>query len=128
MAIINRRHFVRQTAFSAAFYASPLKGSEDSRELWDDRGLNNPSLDAESIRKLASSVTGDVITPDSPEYETARLIFNRAFDRRPAVIVRCVPHPMLRARSSLPRPNTCHWRCVAEATAGSGSGCAMVAW
>jgi FAD/FMN-containing dehydrogenase len=89
MAIINRRHFVRQTAFSAAFYAYHLKASPESRELWDERGQNEPPLDADSIRKLSSSVIGAVITPDGPEYETTRLIFNRAFDRRPAVIVRC---------------------------------------
>jgi FAD/FMN-containing dehydrogenase len=34
-----------------------------------------------------------VITPDAPEYESARLVFNRAFDRRPALIVRCAGAP-----------------------------------
>ena len=33
-------------------------------------------------------MSGQVITPETPDYESARLVFNRAFDRRPAVIVR----------------------------------------
>ena len=87
--IFNRRHFVRQTAFTAALCACPLISFEESGERCEERGQNGPPLDAESIRNLASGVNGNVITPNSPEYETARLIFNRAFDRRPAVIVRC---------------------------------------
>jgi FAD/FMN-containing dehydrogenase len=30
-----------------------------------------------------------VITPETPGYESSRLIFNRAFEKRPALIVRC---------------------------------------
>lgn len=30
-----------------------------------------------------------MITPEASDYESVRLVFNRAFDRRPAVIVRC---------------------------------------
>jgi hypothetical protein len=63
--------------------------SEESREPLDERSQNGPSLDADGIRKLASGVAGNVITPDSLDYEPARLIFNLAFDRHPAVIVRC---------------------------------------
>jgi FAD/FMN-containing dehydrogenase len=90
MALINRRHFVWQTAFAAAAsYACPLMTLKESRELSDERRQNGTPLDADSIRKLASEVAGNVITPDSLDYESARLIFNRAFDQRPAVIVRC---------------------------------------
>jgi FAD/FMN-containing dehydrogenase len=46
-------------------------------------------LDAAAVRKLASQTAGRVITPDSPDYELSRLVFNRAFDKRPALIVRC---------------------------------------
>jgi FAD/FMN-containing dehydrogenase len=48
-----------------------------------------PPLDPAAIGKLASEIAGHVITPDGREYEEARAVFNRAFDRRPAVIVRC---------------------------------------
>jgi FAD/FMN-containing dehydrogenase len=39
---------------------------------------------------LTSHVEGHVITPEASEYDAARSIFNRAFDRHPALIVRCV--------------------------------------
>jgi len=49
---------------------------------------NSSLLDAVAIRKLASEITGHVITPEAPDYEASRLVKNRAFDRHPAVIVR----------------------------------------
>lgn len=85
MAILNRRDFVRQTASAAALYASPLSASN----YLDGRGQDRSPLDAESIHKLTSHLVGNVITPQSSQYESARLVFNRAFDRRPAVIVQC---------------------------------------
>ena len=50
---------------------------------------NAAALDSATVRKLASQIAGRVITTDAPDYEAARLIFNRAFDLRPALIVRC---------------------------------------
>jgi hypothetical protein len=98
MAIIDRRHFVRQTVFAAAISVCPQIVSEESRELLNGRGKDGPALDPESIRKLASDVAGKVITPESSEYEASRSIFNRAFDRHPAVIVRCnAPSDVARA-------------------------------
>jgi len=93
VAIVNRRHFIGQTVAAAALYGCPRLSSNEARDLFNDRGQSSPPLDADSVRKLASNVTGHVITPNSSEYETARLIFNRAFDRRPAVIVRCSSSP-----------------------------------
>ena len=46
-------------------------------------------IDAAAIRKLASPITGHVITPEAPDYESSRLVGNRAYDRHPALIVRC---------------------------------------
>lgn len=90
MALMNRRQFVRQTAFAATLYGSPLRALGETRWLVNGDEPNAPPLDAAIIRKLASTVAGNVITPDSSNYEAARLIFNRAFDRRPGVIVRCI--------------------------------------
>ena len=84
-----RRRFVRQTAFAAALYACPLRAIGESPHLFDADKQDYSPLDSETIRKLTSRIVGHVITPDSSEYEGARSIFNRAFDRRPAVIVRC---------------------------------------
>jgi FAD/FMN-containing dehydrogenase len=37
----------------------------------------------------SSQISGHVITQEMPDYESSRLVFNRAFDRHPAVIVQC---------------------------------------
>ena len=89
MAILDRRHFIRQTALAASIYTWPLRPSAAAREFSDEHGQNVPPLDAAGIRRLSSHVAGSVITPDSPQYESARIVFNLAFDLRPAVIVRC---------------------------------------
>jgi FAD/FMN-containing dehydrogenase len=46
-------------------------------------------LNAGAIRSLASNIDGHVLTPEEPSYESARLVFNRAFDRHPALIIYC---------------------------------------
>src|SRR5579863_5794332 len=86
MAHSTRRRFVQQTALAAA----ALGGS---RRVFEAREQNAAPLDATAIRKFASQISGHVITPETPDYESARLIFNRAFDRRPALIVRCAGAP-----------------------------------
>jgi FAD/FMN-containing dehydrogenase len=89
MALVTRRHFVRQTALAAALYGCPVCAIAEARLLFDAQEQSRPPLDAATIRKLAAEIVGQIITPDGPEYEAARLIFNRAFDPHPAVIVRC---------------------------------------
>ena len=89
MALTSRRSFVRRTAFAAALYACPLSAFGRWCGLSDANNKNGALLDAAAIRKLASEIRGHVITPETPEYDAARLIFNRAFDRHPALIVRC---------------------------------------
>jgi hypothetical protein len=61
---------------------------ESYRLFYADKQHGAPP-DPQTIRKLASQIVGQVITPDAADYDAARSIFNRAFDRRPAVIVRC---------------------------------------
>lgn len=91
MALTSRRQFIQQTSLAAAaLHSSPIKGLE---AIFDRPEQNPAALESETIRKLASQITGHVITPDGPEYEAARLIFNKAFDQRPAVIVRCAGAP-----------------------------------
>jgi FAD/FMN-containing dehydrogenase len=48
----------------------------------------NHVLGAASVRELQSQLPGAVLTAGEPNYETARQIWNSAFDKRPAVIVR----------------------------------------
>jgi hypothetical protein len=90
VALVTRRRFVQQTALSAAALcgrSTKLLGA--GRRIFEDREQNPALLDAAAIRKLASQITGHVITPQAPDYESSRLVGNRAYDRHPALIVRC---------------------------------------
>jgi hypothetical protein len=90
MALITRRQFVQQTAFAAAaLYGRPLELLGEERRILGERDQNAAALDPAVIRKLASQISGHVITPEASDYESSRLVGNRAFDRHPALIVRC---------------------------------------
>ncbi|MFI1105717.1 FAD-binding oxidoreductase [Streptomyces melanogenes] len=47
--------------------------------------MNSPALE-----QLRAALQGQLITPDDPEYDTVRRVFNAMIDRRPALIVRCL--------------------------------------
>ena len=86
MARTSRRQFFQRTAFAAAaLYASPVRALVPAF----DAEQSVAPLDSAAVRELAFKVNGHVITPDWPSYESARMVFNRAFDQRPALIVRC---------------------------------------
>ncbi len=89
MAHITRRHFARQMAFAAAFCGRPLWTAGESHQHLDANTQNSAPPGPEAIRKLASGISGRVISPDSSEYDAARSVFNLAFNRHPAAIVRC---------------------------------------
>ena len=38
---------------------------------------------------LRANIRGEVVTPETPEYDEARKVWNGVIDRRPAIIVRC---------------------------------------
>ncbi len=42
------------------------------------------------IEQLRSSVRGTIVQPGDAAYESARMVYNRMIDKRPALIVRCV--------------------------------------
>ena len=97
MALVTRRRFARQTAFATALCACPLWAIGGPHGFFADK-QNGAPPDPQRIRKLASQIVGQVITPEAAEYEAARSIFNLAYDRHPAVIVRCVgPSDVARA-------------------------------
>ena len=90
MAVTTRRQFVRQSLFAAsALYRYPAQTLAGVRGILTGREQNVASVDPAEIRTLASTINGHVITPEAYDYEPSRLVFNRAFDLRPAVIVRC---------------------------------------
>jgi len=85
-----RREFVQQTALSAAaLCARPLEALAAARRAFEEQQQNAAALDAAAVRKFSSQVAGHVITPETPDYDSARLMFNRAFDKHRALIVRC---------------------------------------
>jgi FAD/FMN-containing dehydrogenase len=88
MATPSRRQFIQRAAGSlAALCAYPFTARpDDSPERLRE---NIRSIDAAVVRTLAAQIDGHVETPDTPDYESARLVFNRAFDRHPALIVYC---------------------------------------
>ena len=90
MALVTRRRFVQRTAFAAAaLYGRPMKLFGGARRIFGEAEQNAAPVDAAATRKLASQITGRVITPEAPDYEPSRLVGNRAYDRHPALIVRC---------------------------------------
>ena len=99
MSLSTRRRFVQQTALAAAaLYGCSNRGFAGLQEIEAAREENELAVDPAAIRALASKINGHVITPAAPDYEAARLIFNRAFDAHPAVIVRCAgPSDVARA-------------------------------
>jgi len=94
MTLMTRRQFVQQTALAAATVCGhPVRSHARSQRTFDTPKPNAAAVDPAAIRKLASEVAGHVTTPQAPEFESVRLVFNRAFDRRPALIVRCAGAP-----------------------------------
>lgn len=89
MTFITRRHFARQMVFAGALCGQPLWAIGESHRVSEADKQNGTPLDPQTIRKLVSQIVGQVITPEAADYDAVRSIFNRAFDRRPAVIVRC---------------------------------------
>jgi hypothetical protein len=122
MALITRRQFVQHTALSAcALYQSEFK-SLNLTEILERIDKKSASVDIASIQKLASKISGHVITPDAADYELARQVNNHAYDRRPAVIVRCA-NPADVARSlefGRSRSLPVSVRCGGHSSAGFG--------
>lgn len=76
MALSTRRRFVQQTALAAAaLYGRSNQAFAGLQEILAAREQNEPAVDPAAIRALASKINGQVITPEAPEYETARLDF-----------------------------------------------------
>lgn len=42
-----------------------------------------------TLEELATKIRGSVVTPQSPDYDEARAVYNAMHDRRPAAVVRC---------------------------------------
>jgi FAD/FMN-containing dehydrogenase len=47
------------------------------------------TLDEATIAEFKARLRGEVVTPESPNYDETRLIWNGMHDKRPALIARC---------------------------------------
>jgi hypothetical protein len=88
MHSISRRAFVHQAALLTAGVRT-LPDLTNALRSATPAQLQRRQLDSALVRRLASSLKGRVISPRENDYGSARLVFNRAFDRHPALIVRC---------------------------------------
>jgi FAD/FMN-containing dehydrogenase len=52
-------------------------------------GGETKAIKSEAISAFANSLRGEVLTPESPNYNEARSIWNAMIDRKPGLIVRC---------------------------------------
>jgi FAD/FMN-containing dehydrogenase len=51
--------------------------------------LKGTAVAESAIQKFQAALSGNLIRPGGPDYETARHIWNRSFDKHPGLIVRC---------------------------------------
>lgn len=125
MALTTRRQFIHQTSLAAAALCGrPVEAFGGTRPIFGVREQKSASLDPATIRELAFRIKGHIITLEASDYESSRLVENRAFDPHPALIVRCATvSDITQARATV-----CLWPCGAVAIAPQAMGRAMAAW
>ena len=60
--------------------------------LWDelpDRVFTDIGSDRDALKELQKNLRGDVILPNSPSYQTERMIWNPIFNEYPRAIIQC---------------------------------------
>jgi FAD/FMN-containing dehydrogenase len=96
MSVIKRRQFLRSTLatipaamlpYGKLFAASDLAVANDVEALTRDH--KEILLKAADVKDFAARLRGELLLRDSAGYDTARRIWNGAFDRHPALIARC---------------------------------------
>jgi hypothetical protein len=73
MALITRRQFVQQAAFSAGALCGYSSHHFEGAEI-PQQGAKSTPVDVDSIRKMTSKIAGHVITPDASEYQSTRQV------------------------------------------------------
>jgi hypothetical protein len=123
-----RRRFIQQAAGSlTALCVYPFAaGSDDSNTPAAADG-SIPSLDPAAVRSFAGQIDGHLVTPYTPDYESARLIFNRAFNRHPALILYCASASDFARGLKLLNAEICRLRCVVEGITAPASARALTA-
>lgn len=132
MALTTRRQFLLQAAFAgAALSRGSMRAIARARRTLEAMEQNAAPTDAAAIRKLVSRISGHVITPETPDYESARLVFQprirsasgadrslcRRARRRAGGGIRCEPESA--AGRLKPRENTVRVKSYLEAQAAA---------
>jgi hypothetical protein len=92
--VLPRRQFIRSAvAVSAALPFGRLFAADDASAPADVEAVTSDGkqfmLKGTDIQELAGSLRGDLMLAGSAGYDDARKIWNAAFDKHPALIVRC---------------------------------------
>ena len=85
---VSRRTFVQQTALLAAGIHAIPDLTNGLRSVTSPK-LQGRQLDPARVKRLTASLKGRVISPHDADYASSRVVFNRAFDKHPALIIRC---------------------------------------
>lgn len=78
---ITRRELLRRGAVTGAALSVPFIHQRYARAA--------DAIDPSITKSFGSSLKGHLIVPGSAEYDSARLVWNRRYDKRPAMIARC---------------------------------------
>ena len=90
--------------------------------------LRGNVIEEGAITRFQAGLSGNLIRPGDPDYETARHVWNRSFDKHPGLIVRCAKAADVQ-RASISRATTIFLLPFAEADIASPENRrAMAAW
>ena len=94
---MDRRQFCRSSAALGVSFAISGCNRQPPDASGADTAISAISLagaeielEAAAIRELGDSLTGPVMLSGHPQYDAARTIWNGMFDKRPALIARCL--------------------------------------
>jgi FAD/FMN-containing dehydrogenase len=90
---MKRRHFIHSALATIPAFAIPASAWGAGAELPDIEALTTSNkqllLKGADVKEFASRLRGELLLRDSAGYDTARRVWNGAFDRHPALIARC---------------------------------------
>ncbi len=91
--------------------------------------VDTQGIDGAAIEGLAANFQGRLVTPDDPDYDQVRQIWNGHIQRRPALIARCTGVADVIAAVRFGREHGLNpRRCGAAGTPSPATPCATTAW
>ena len=86
---MRRREFCAAGAAALTTLCLPRRARAASDLAATGRDGRQLTLSARDVDELRDALRGELIRPADPSYDSARRLWNAAFDRKPALIVRC---------------------------------------